>query len=458
MIFNRYNLFLLFRILLLVGNVLLMIYVGQRGSLWFTFFSLLVAGLIQIYELMWYVNRSHRELTRLITSVRHNDYSVSFVNPKLGKSFSSFYSALNEIIIQLKDSKLEKESQFELFKLMLEKISVGIIALDEGNNMVLINSSARSLLNIPNLISYERFAERRPLFSDAIVELQQYGGRKLVEVFEGGMQKEYSVEVTPLKLKGKTHTLVAFQDIKDEIEQKEIDAWHNLIRILTHEIMNSITPLSSLSETMKSLLVDENNQPIKAEDLDPETTEDLLMAITTINRRSKAMLDFVDDYRRLTRVPAPNFELINVPYLFSGVEELMRSELESKGISFSWTCANKKLSLRCDRKLIEQVLINLLTNAKQALAETEDPTIAFSTSISTENISVHITDNGPGIEREKLSRIFIPFYSTKDQGTGIGLSLSKNIMRTHGGNIQVDSSPEEGTTFTLHFPNHANLM
>lgn len=456
--FNRYNLLLLFRVALLLTGVALLFFLWNKGNLWLTFSSLVIVCIIQIYELLWFINRANRELSRLLNSVRHKDYSISFVNPKLGKPFSTFYKELNEIVLDLKDAKLEKESQFELFKQMLEKISIGIIALDEKKQIVLINLTARESLNIPPHTNFERFSQRRPHFAKAILEIKEFGGRRLVSLFENGVSKEFSVELTPLKIQGKVHSLVSFQNIKDEIEQKEIDAWHNLIRILTHEIMNSITPLSSLTETMQTILKKENGELVKPEELDQESIEDLLVALSTIHKRSKGMLEFVEDYRRLTKIPAPHFELINVTELFQDVHQLLKSELEAKGIQFTYEVPNKRLAIKADKKLIEQVLINLITNAMIAMADTKSPTIQCKTSISTENISLHITDNGRGIEEDKLSRIFIPFYSTKENGTGIGLSLSKNIMRTHGGNIQVNSKVEVGTTFTLHFPNHQNFL
>ena len=203
-----------------------------------------------------------------------------------------------------------------------------------SNQTVLINLAARDSLQIPAHTTFERFAQRRPHFAKAILEVKEFGGRRLVSLFENGVSKEFSMEVTPLKIQGKVHSLVSIQNIKDEIEQKEIDAWHNLIRILTHEIMNSITPLSSLTETMQTILKKENGELVKPEELDQESIEDLLEALTTIHERGKGMLEFVEDYRRLTKIPAPHFELINVPELFKDVNQLLKSELESKSIRF----------------------------------------------------------------------------------------------------------------------------
>lgn len=453
--FNRFNLLLIFRLLLLLGNLVLLAFLLDQEGLWFTAASIVILLLIQGYELIHFVNRTNRELTKFLYAVKYEDYSVSFSDPKLGKSFSDLNNTFNEIIEKFKSARIEKESQFQLFKLILEKINIGIITADENGEIGIMNQAATNLLNTPQIHHWERLRTRQPEFCLVVEEIAG-GGRKLVQISDSVGLKELSVDVNSIRLTGTTHYIVAFQDIKDEIEQKEIEAWHKLIRILTHEIMNSITPVTSLTETMRSLLKDEEGNAKKVENLDDETVQDVILALNTIHRRSVGMLEFVNDYRKLTKIPAPTFEVVKVCEMFEDIQSLMKSEMEKRNIHFDIQCNNKNLVVRCDRKLIEQVLINLMTNSFAALKEVENPTIKVNAEVNERRIILNVVDNGAGIDKDKLERIFIPFYSTKRDGTGIGLSLSKNIMKIHQGTITVTSKPGAETSFSLSFPNHGS--
>lgn len=452
--FSRFNIFLIVRLLLMLLNLVLLALLISDGNFWFTSAAVLILLFIQIYEIVHYVNRTNRELTKFLYAVKYEDYSVSFSDPKMGRSFTDLNKTFNEIIEKFKNARIEKESQYQLFKLILEKINIGIITLDESGQIGIINQAAGALLNTPQIQQWDRLRVRHPEFCSAVDELK-FGGRKLIQIEDLTGLKEVSVDVNPVRLTGTTHYIIAFQDIKDEIEQKEIEAWHKLIRILTHEIMNSITPVTSLTETMKSLLQGEDGKQMEASQLDDETVGDVLLALNTIHRRSVGMLEFVNDYRKLTKIPAPTFEIVRVCDLFGDIHSLLQSEAERRGITMDVHCKNKNLVIKCDRKLIEQVMINLITNSFAALKNTDNPVIRLHNIVTENRIILHVTDNGAGVEKEKLERIFIPFYSTKRDGTGIGLSLSKNIMKIHQGNITVQSSPDIETTFALVFPNHA---
>lgn len=433
-------------------NLVLLAWLIDNGNLWFTSGSIGLLLIIQGYELVHFVNRTNRELTKFLYAVKYEDYSVSFSDPKMGKSFTDLNRTFNEIIEKFKNARIEKESQFQLFKLILEKINVGILTMDEEGNIGILNQTGAKLLNTPQVHSWERLRQRHPKFCEGVDEMSG-GGRKLISIEDIAGIKEMSVDVNPVRLTGNTHLIIAFQDIKDEIEQKEIEAWHKLIRILTHEIMNSITPVTSLTETMRSLLKGENGEPKRPDQIDDETIEDVIIALNTIHKRSVGMLEFVNDYRKLTKIPAPTFEWVKVCDMFDDIRSLMKSEVENRKIKLDIQCKNKNLVVRCDRKLIEQVIINLLTNSFAAVRYANDPSIKLDAEVTEKRIILNVTDNGSGIEKEKMERIFIPFYSTKRDGTGIGLSLSKNIMKIHHGSISVSSVPNSETTFALSFPN-----
>jgi len=244
-------------------------------------------------------------------------------------------------------------------------------------------------------------------------------------------------------MREQTYRLVAMQNIQSEIEETEIEAWQKIISVLTHEIMNSITPISSLSSTLKTIL-NEMKEP------NAETIEDISSAVNTIKKRSEGLMSFVDKYRSITKIPKPNRHNFSVTSLFKRIEILMDSALDGKDIKFSFEINPINLEMNGDSDLIEQVLINMLNNAIQSLSETKNGIISLSAYIDSNSRAIlKISDNGAGILEENIERVFVPFFTTKKEGSGIGLSLSQQIIRAHGGRIHVTSKPNEETVFTI---------
>jgi two-component system nitrogen regulation sensor histidine kinase NtrY len=276
--------------------------------------------------------------------------------------------------------------------------------------------------------------------------------RALVKVYDNGELLYLALYATEFRLAGQDISLVSIQNIQSELEKTEIEAWQKLIRVLTHEIMNSITPISSLASTMNELIGETFSGMTSDSESDQETLDDIRQAIKTIQKRSQGLLHFVDAYRNLTLIPQPNFQIFPLHELFERVEKLMQANIEEKGIDFEAKVEPKSLELTADPELIEQVLINLLLNALQALEQRQDPQIRLEARLDDRGrILIQVKDNGPGISKENLDKIFIPFFSTKDGGSGIGLSLSRQIMRLHKGTINTLSNPDIQTIFTLRF-------
>jgi nitrogen fixation/metabolism regulation signal transduction histidine kinase len=350
----------------------------------------------------------------------------------------------------LREARAEKQGQYELLRAALENISLGLIILDRQENILLMNAAAQHILDIPQFQSWRLLQSKKPGFASQLGELSNEG-RRLIEIMSRGESRECFLDLSRIELQGKEYKLISFSDLKKEIEQKEIEAWHKLIRILAHEVMNSVTPVTSLSETLRAMLSDENGAAISAERLDESNIEDMILALDTIIRRSKGMLNFVEDYRKLTRLPAPNFELIAVKDLLEEAARLMNGQAAEKNLSLLVEMPNNRIAIRADRKMVEQCLINLIANAMHALEGKTAGQIALSSRLTENNLILTVTDNGPGIPEDILPSIFIPFFSTRKDGTGIGLTLSKNIMRLHRGSINVSSKPGEGTTFELAF-------
>jgi signal transduction histidine kinase len=262
------------------------------------------------------------------------------------------------------------------------------------------------------------------------------------------------VYATEFKIRDQKITLVSIQDIRNELEEKEMEAWQNLIRVLTHEIMNSITPISSLASTVNDLVKNTyNSKNLDIKDNDrQEQISDIYEALQTIQKRSQGLLHFVDNYRDISNIPKPSFQIFLISELFERVIKLMQTDIDNNEISFKATIEPQSLELIADSELIEQVLINLILNSIQAVKGRKDARIDLEAGLDGRgNVIIKVIDNGSGIAEDVIDKIFIPFFTTKKNGSGIGLSLSRQIMRLHGGSISAFSKPNETTVFTLKF-------
>lgn len=439
------------RVALLLITMIGLAFIFGRADLFFNHIILGALLIIQVYELIRYVNRTNRELAKLLLSIRNNDFTISFSSQKGGKQFRELNDAFREIIEAYKQVKIEKEAQFEYLKLIVKHIKIGIISIKGNEEIALINQPALDMLQTGNYHYWRNLRLSHPRFVEEVEQLQE-NESKLIEITVKGENKRLSVHVSSAILLKQPYKIITFQDIEKEISQSEIDAWHKLIRILTHEIMNSVTPISSLTETMLMLLENPEGQLKTPGQVDEDLLEDLAFSLRTIQKRSDGLLGFVEDYRKLSRVPQPRKETFALEELFETIHRLMRAELKKHNIQLHTDILPNDLHLSADRKQIEQILINLLSNSIQALEYNDHPQIKLSAYEENAQIILEVTDNGTGIEEDKLDQIFVPFFSTKEKGSGIGLSLSRNIMNMHGGTIKVSSHKGEQTTFSLFFP------
>ncbi len=446
----RFTTLIIVRVILLMGSIILLAWLWYRYDLFFTYFLLLMLIALQVYELINFAGRVNRELKKFLDALRFEDYAVSFSNRDLGGSFRELDQSFSQVVEMVRLSKAEKQSQTELLGMALENIRLGLLIVDQHGNIVLMNAAAREMLDIPHFHSWAMLQKKKKSFTDHVADFT-FEGRKLIELQGSNGMREFYLDLNHINLLGQSYHLIAFSDLKNEIEQKEIDAWHKLIRILAHEVMNSVTPVTSLSETIRNLLTDKAGNPLPPEKLDKERIDDIILALETIIRRSHGMLNFVEDYRKLTKLPAPNFEAFTIKAVFSDVCQLMQAEAKTKEIELKTDLQNSKLSIRADRKMVEQILINLIGNALHMIEPGGGGKILLSAHVDESRVVLTVSDNGPGIPENILPSIFIPFFSTRKNGTGIGLTLSKNIMKLHKGNISVRSKPGEGTTFELSF-------
>ena len=453
-IHRRFYVLVIVRVLLLVATSFAFAFVFARADMVINHIIIASVIIVQIVEMIHFVNRTNRELAQLFNSVVHHDFSITFREGRYGKSFKELETSLNAMIDSYKAVKIEREAQYHLLQRLVTNINIAIIAVQNNADISIINPAAERLIGETGAKSWKILEQLRPSFTQ-LVEGIGDNGRKLAEWKVAGESKMLSIDVSTSLLLDLPHRLIIIQDIDQEIEQKEIEAWHKLIRILTHEIMNSVTPISSLTETTQGMLRDRNGMLRKALELNDEVIADIEFSLRTIQKRSEGLLEFVETYRTLSKIPKPILEPVEIRSLLASVEQLMREEMLKNKILMSVKVTTTIEVVPMDRILVEQVLINLVRNSAYALAGRPDPRIVLSAYDAERSVIIEVYDNGCGIPDKVLSHIFIPFFSTRQEGSGIGLSLSKQIMSSHGGNITVKSIPGTETRFFLKFKGSA---
>lgn len=429
------------RVVLLAVTTVIIVLLLQTGT------SYMAAGLLgltlvaQLSALVRLVDRTNRDVARFLRSVRYSDFSQTFSANGWGDSFADLNRALMDVMDDFRSARSETEEHYRFLQTVMQHIGVGLISFRRDGSVGLINNAAKRLVRVQHLKNIGGLGEFSPRLVQTLSSIRS-GEKKIVKVVDGDELLELVIYGTEFKMHGTPYTLVSIQDIQTELEEKEIEAWQKLTRVLTHEIMNSITPISSLATTVHELL-DEDGAGHK---------EDIREAIQTIERRSQSLLRFVQAYRSLTRIPRPDLTIFPVSDLFSSVEQLFRSELEQNDIALRVSVDPSQLDLTADATLIEQILINVVKNSVQALSGTKGGWIELRAWLGERGRPVvQISDNGPGIEPEALEKVFIPFFTTKKDGSGIGMSLSRQIMRQHGGSMGVKSRPGEETIVSLRF-------
>ncbi len=448
--FSTFRIGIIIRIIIISLTAFLFVYLVSFNAKYVSAVIVAIAILFEISELFHFTTVTNKKITRFLESIRYSDFSSSFTyDNKLGKSFKELNTAFNSVADAFRKERAEKEEHLNYLNTVVQHVTTGLISFDHDGNVSIINSAAKKFLGVPQL---KNINEVIGVNVNLYKRLKQLGpGEKtLVRV---SSDLNLSIHATELKLRGHTIKLVAIQNIHSELVSKEVEAWQNLTKVLRHEIMNSITPIASLTGTLNDILSEDlkqiNNQSYE---IDNETLQDLEEGLQTIENRSKGLIKFVDAYRDYTSIPKPKFGLIKIEELFDHICQLLKREFKEIGIDFRVNILNDNLEITADRELIEMVLINLLKNAKEALSNREEPKIEMTARLDgQQRILLEVKDNGPGIIQEAQDKIFIPFYTTKKAGSGIGLALSRQIMQLHQGFLSVKSEPNLYTIFTLGF-------
>ncbi len=448
--FRNFRLNVIIRILMIMASVVVLLSIIRNTSLMISSATLIILIIWQVVSLVRYVERTNRKLSVFFDAVRHSDFSSSFSDQGLGKSFDELNQAFNEVIQAFQKTRAAKEEHFNYLQTVVQHVTTGIIVFTKNGRVSMVNNAFKRMFRNSNLRFISDMEKIDENLSELLMNIKA-GESELLKVFYDNELLQLSVRATEFRMQGEDFVLVSLQNIHTELEAKEMDSWQKLIRVLTHEIMNSITPIVSLSSTVKTLLIDEKSVKLKSE-IDADDVESAQSALNTIERRSQSLLNFVQVYRNLTRIPKPNFRHFPIKDLCDNAEQLLLPKIKERNIQFKCRIVPPGLTLTADPDLIEQVLINLLINSIHAVQDAETPKIqVLATAEGINHVNIAVSDNGYGIKPDNLEQIFVPFFTSKKEGSGIGLSLSREIMRLHKGNITVKSKPNVETRFTLHF-------
>jgi nitrogen fixation/metabolism regulation signal transduction histidine kinase len=402
----------------------------------------------QVIDIIRLQRKAHAELDEFVESVHYRDFSRYFDVKHAPTELQPLRKGFNEINTTFKVISKEKETQYQYLQKILELVDTGILSYEEKTGLVVwMNESLKRMMQVPYLKTIHSLSRRDEELYNDIMALKP-GASKIASAHFERSSLKILLSATAFQTEGKIYKLIAFQNVNEALDETESKAWQKLLSVMTHEIMNSVAPISSLAETLKHRL----QQTVSSFNDDPGSLDDLELGIDTIKRRSEGLLKFAETYRNLNKITTLNLKKVYVRDLFGNLLQLMQPTLEQKNIDLETILKDTDLQLEIDTNLIEQVLINLVVNAIEAIKDNPNPKIVLSAYVASNHRSViKIADNGNGMPPELMDKIFVPFFSTKKNGSGIGLSLCKQIMMLHRGNIQVQSVEGEGTAFFLQF-------
>lgn len=449
MAFNDFRFRVAFRVILVGISMSLMVYMVSRPNMIFAAGLTGIIIIFQLLELYRFSSQTNRKLTRFLESVKYSDFISGFnTDNRLGQSFRDLNVAFNEVLEAFRKTRSEKEEHWQYLNTVVQQVRTGIFSYDTDGTVQLINTNAKKFLGVTSTIkNISELAERNPHLYEIIVATTP--GKS--SLYKEGTELQLTIQATEMRIRASAVRLITMQNIQTELQKQELEAWQNLTRVLRHEIMNSITPISSLTSTLREILDYDLVKKENGYELKNEGAEDLREGLDTIESRSKGLIRFIDAYREYTSLPQPKIKTVRVMDLIDRVGQFMKPQIKKTTINFAYSCESEYLTVQADEEMIEQVLINLVKNAMESLSQRDHGKIILIGGATDHSVYIDVIDNGPGIIKEALAKIFVPFFTTKKSGSGIGLSLSRQIMQMHNGTLTVESEPEVRTVFSLKF-------
>jgi len=409
-------------------------------------FLFLITGMNIIY----YLNAVNRELTFFFDAIRNEDTSLQLKENIRNRSLRQLHQSMNKVKKHISDIKIHNENNERFFRELLKGSASGLMAVDSSGYVELINDSALRLLGFQYISHIHLLKQKDNKLYHVLLNLKP-GQTQTVKVLDRSELRLLSIRASVFLFEDKKYKLFNINDIKSQLEESEMDTWQKMIRVLTHEIMNSVAPITSLGNSLKRFLMDAGS-PKLSEDISMQDVTRTLHGLDVIEERGQGLMDFIHDYRKLTKLPKPVFKPVEIETWLRKNCLLIQNRIDEESIHLEIIRNNSNPEFIGDEKLLSQVLINLLYNAMDALKDRDDKKIILKIRDNPDgNLILSIIDNGKGIPREDFDKIFLPFYTTKKDGSGIGLSLSRQIMRMHKGNIDAHSVPGKQTTFRLSF-------
>jgi two-component system, NtrC family, nitrogen regulation sensor histidine kinase NtrY len=440
MAFKNFRLQVILRVILLALCITVCAWCFLNG---FQLRGIYLAGgvVILVAEFIWYVDRFNRDVKTFMISLQQRDFTTHFESKGRGKTFDELYEVLNHISAVFRIMSAEKEVQYRYLEMLVQHVRVGVLSIDAEGKIHLANQAVKDLLRKQVLMSLKSFEPLDETFVETIREIRT-GETRLLKLRVENDLLQLSIHASEFKLEDRYYKLISMQNIRSELDMREMEAWQKLIRVLSHEIMNSVSPIISLSGTLHSLVTRKN------ELVDPEQRETLNRGLEAIKIRSEGLYNFTQSYRKLTGIPKLTLQQTNINELLARVRTLMQPRMDELSVQFQVSAMD--VSVNVDPELIEQVLINLVLNALEAVADSKNATIQIRASLQDKgNVSIHVIDNGEGMDERTAEKIFVPFFTTKKNGSGIGLAITKQILQLHKADIQFNTEKGKGTEFII---------
>jgi len=449
MALNRFNIWVVLQIFLIAGVGMLIAISIQKEYMLMTTAGLIILWLGQILFLNFFVNRIHRDVHKFLEALKNQDTSQLFMRQKQGRYFRKLYTSFNEITRNFRLVRIEKEVESLFIKETVKQAASGIVAVTETGSIKLINKAALLLLGMEELSSLSGLGKTHPELAEILGSKEPVAHPQL-SIGSGGKMIQLAVKSTEISLEGNPVWVFSLLDISREMARSEVEAWQKLIRVLNHEITNSVSPIHILASSLYELLHEGSKQK-SLDQLDEQTLDRLVLGLRTMIKRSEGLTAFLNTYKSFTKPGEPVFSRVRLSSLFDHIRTLLAAETGKSGVELKLELSPAGLQIRADEKLMEQTLINLVKNAIHALEGCDHPVIHLKAYQLDEHVNIEVKDNGRGISEEIIEHIFTPFFTTRKEGSGIGLSLARQIMQMHNASIHVSSVEGVQTTFTLTF-------
>ncbi len=454
-VFKNFRICLLLRLLVIILNGTALLWIITHSEFWMLIFWLALLELILVAEMIRFIEKFKYHIITFLESIEQQDYSLAFTGSNSKRIDGKFASLFNSIIRQFQKLRSEKESKHFFLQTVIEQVSAGIIAYDASHEVRIINETAKSLIGKPFIKKIDSIRKFNPSLYEELIQLDSHEG-VIAKYEQNGQLMQVLLRATEIKSENDYLKLITIQDIRNELDEKELESWQKLIRIINHEVMNSMIPLSTLTNVNKSVLeeIRSGNQDGNTINLGEDRLKEVIDGMEIIERRSEGIMEFVKSVKSLTNISKPQFRSIQINELLNRVYTLLNPEFEKHDINLILRQPTDQFNTMGDLELLEQVLINLLKNAREGFNSSSDKgfrKVVLSANRIDKTTVITVEDNGPGIPKNILENIFVPFYTTKKGGSGIGLALSRQIMRLHKGQLVCQSEEGKGTIFTLRF-------